>query len=196
MSKPCLPMAEAPHLRIDAARNSKLLMKIARGLIAELGAEAVTMEAIAATAGVGKGTLFRRFGSRARLYMALLDEDEEAAQRAYLFGPPPLGPGAPPLPRLLAYGHARLRFVQSHLPLLLSVSRDPHTGETGSARLERTHVRLLLEKAGASGNLGVQADALTGLLDAGYVAHQLRGGRTVKAMVDAWGDLVRKLCGA
>ena len=50
------------------------------------------MDDIAAAAGVGKGTVFRRFGSRAGLMMVLLDEDERASQQAFLFGPPPLGP--------------------------------------------------------------------------------------------------------
>jgi AcrR family transcriptional regulator len=191
-----LPMVAEPHVRADAARNSLLLLKIARLLIGELGADAVTMDAIAATAGVGKGTLFRRFGSRAGLFMTLVDEDEKAAQHAYLFGPPPLGPGAAPVQRLVAYGHARLRFVQSHLPLLLSANRDLRIRDIGSARLQRTHVRVLLENAGASGNLDVQTDALVGLLDASYVADQLHGGQTVETMSDLWSELTCKLCGA
>lgn len=44
------------------------------------------MDDVAAAAGVGKGTLFRRFGSRAGLMMVLLDEDERASQQAFLFG--------------------------------------------------------------------------------------------------------------
>jgi AcrR family transcriptional regulator len=54
------------------------------------------MDAVAAEAGVGKGTLFRRFGDRAGLAVALLDERERDLQAAVLSGPPPLGPGAPP----------------------------------------------------------------------------------------------------
>ena len=69
------------------------------------------MDDIAAAAGVGKGTVFRRFGSRAGLMMVLLDEDEKASQQAFLFGPPPLGPDAPPLERLLAFGRERLCFA-------------------------------------------------------------------------------------
>lgn len=190
-----LPMAKATPVRTDAARNRILLLEIARRLISELGVEAVTMDAIAAAAGVGKGTLFRRFGSRAGLFMTLLDENEMAAQHAYLFGPPPLGPAAPPLQRLLAYGGARLRFVESHLGLLVSVSRDPRMRHSGAAQLERTHLRVLLEKAGTHGNLGVQTDALVGLLDASYVAHQLQHGKTVDELADAWQDLAHKLCG-
>jgi AcrR family transcriptional regulator len=76
--------------RGDAARNRALLLQAARNLVAERGADAVTTDDIAAAAGVGKGTLFRRFGSRAGLMMVLLDEDEQAVQQAFLFGPPPL----------------------------------------------------------------------------------------------------------
>ncbi|HKV18348.1 MAG TPA: helix-turn-helix domain-containing protein, partial [Mycobacterium sp.] len=79
----------APHERGDAARNRVLLLDAARRLIAEKGADAVSMDDIAAAAGVGKGTVFRRFGSRAGLMMVLLDEDEKASQEAFLFGPPP-----------------------------------------------------------------------------------------------------------
>ncbi len=101
----------APQERGDAARNRLLLLDAARTLIAERGADAVSMDDIAAAAGVGKGTLFRRFGSRAGLMMVLLDEDERAIQQAFLFGPAPLGPEAPPLQRLLAFGRERLRFL-------------------------------------------------------------------------------------
>lgn len=95
----------------DAARNRALLLEAARRLIARSGADAITMDDVAAAAGVGKGTLFRRFGSRAGLMMVLLDEDERASQQAFLFGPPPLGPDAPPLDRLIAFGRERMRFV-------------------------------------------------------------------------------------
>src|ERR1700682_6724641 len=107
-----------PPERGDAARNRALLLDAARRVIAERGADAVTTDDIAAAAGVGKGTLFRRFGSRAGLMIVLLDEDEQAEQQAFLFGPAPLGPSAPPLDRLLAYGRARLRVVHTpHAPL-------------------------------------------------------------------------------
>src|SRR5918994_3893090 len=115
----------APQERGDAARNRALLLDAARRLIAEKGADAVSMDDIAAAAGVGKGTVFRRFGSRAGLMVVLLDEDEKIEQQAFLFGPPPLGPGAPPLERLLAYGRDRLEFVDTHYGLLSDANRDP-----------------------------------------------------------------------
>jgi AcrR family transcriptional regulator len=189
-----------PLERGDAARNRALLLDAARRLIAERGADAVSMDDIAAAAGVGKGTVFRRFGSRAGLMMVLLDEDERASQQAFLFGPPPLGPDAPPLERLLAFGRDRLRFAHAHHELLSAANRD-HQARYGSPVnapyiVLRMHVRMLLASAGTTGNLDVQTDALLALLDADYVEHQLDdAGQTLQTLGDAWESLARKLCG-
>jgi AcrR family transcriptional regulator len=169
-------------------------------LIAERGADAVSMDDIAAAAGVGKGTVFRRFGSRAGLMMVLLDEDERAGQQAFLFGPPPLGPDAPPLDRLLAFGRDRLRFAHAHRELLSAANRDPHTRHGSPINAPymvlRMHVRMLLASAGTTGNLDAQADALLALLDADYVEQQLDfAGQTLQTLGDAWESLARKLCG-
>jgi AcrR family transcriptional regulator len=189
-----------PLERGDAARNRALLLDAARQLIAERGADAVSMDDIAAAAGVGKGTVFRRFGSRAGLMMVLLDEDERASQQAFLFGPPPLGPDAPPMERLLAFGRDRLRFTHAHHELLSAANRDPQTryGSPVNApyMVLRMHVRMLLASAGTTGNLDAQTDALLALLDADYVEHQLNyAGQTLRTLSDAWESLARKLCG-
>jgi len=187
---------ELPQERGDAARNRALLLQAARTLVAERGADAVTMDDVAAAAGVGKGTLFRRFGSRAGLMMVLLDEDERASQQAFLFGPPPLGPDAPPLDRLVAFGRDRMRFVHTHHALLSAANRDPQLRHVGAAAVQRTHVRVLLQSAGTTGDLDVQTDALLALLDPDYVEHQLNDlGHTMKTLCDAWENLARKLCG-
>jgi AcrR family transcriptional regulator len=192
-----LPMPDqAPQERGDAARNRALLLDAARRLIAERGADAVTMDDVAAAAGLGKGTLFRRFGSRAGLMIVLLDEDEKAGQQAFLFGAPPLGPDAEPLERLLAYGRERLRFVNTHHALLSDAARDPQTRFNAPATLHRTHVRVLLEAAGTTGDLDAQTDALLALLDADYVHHELNDrGRSLEELGAAWESLARKLCG-
>lgn len=187
---------ELPPERGDAARNRELLLRAARHLVAQRGADAVTMDDVAAAAGVGKGTLFRRFGSRAGLMMVLLDEDERASQQAFLFGPPPLGPDAPPMDRLVTFGRERLRFVHTHHALLSAAKGEPLTRHVGAAAVQRTHVRVLLQTAGTSGDLDVQTDALLALLDVDYVEHQLDyGGRTLETLGDAWESLARKLCG-
>jgi AcrR family transcriptional regulator len=196
-SSPLLPVTGQPvQERGDAARNRTLLLDAARRLIAERGADAVTTDDIAAAAGVGKGTLFRRFGSRAGLMIVLLDEDEKVEQQAFLFGPPPLGPGAPALDRLLAYGRERLSFVESHNALLSDANRDPQTRFTAPATLHHRHVRVLLEDAGTTGDLDAQAAALLALLDADYVRHQLtERGATLESLGYAWETVARKLCG-
>jgi AcrR family transcriptional regulator len=192
-----LPLTnESPPERGDAARNRRLLLDAARRLIAERGADAVSTDDIANAAGVGKGTLFRRFGSRAGLMIVLLDEDETAHQQAFLFGPPPLGPGAPPLDRLLAYGRDRLAFVETHHALLSDANRDPQMRFNAPATLHHRHVSVLLEDAGTSGDIDAQATALLALLDTDYVHHQLTEvGKTLAELGDAWESLARKLCG-
>ena len=64
------------------------------------------MEDVACKAGVGTGTLYRRFGDRAGLALALLDEQTREFQNELIAGPPPLGPGAPASERLRAFGPA------------------------------------------------------------------------------------------
>jgi len=195
---PVLPVGDpAPPERGDAARNRALLLDAARRLVDARGAEAVTTDDIAAAAGVGKGTLFRRFGSRAGLMIVLLDEDEKIQQQAFLFGPPPLGPGAPPLERLLAYGRQRLKFVDTHHALLSDVGRDPQMRFNAPMMLHHRHIRVLLDGADTTGDLDSQATALMALLDTDYVHHQLaEGGRTLDDLGDAWETVARKLCGS
>ena len=195
---PVLPAGDpGPPERGDAARNRALLLDAARRLVDERGADSVTTDDIAVAAGVGKGTLFRRFGSRAGLMIVLLDEDEKVQQQAFLFGPPPLGPGAPPLERLLAYGRERLKFVDTHRALLSDVGRDPQMRYNAPMMLHHSHIRLLLHTAGTTGDLDTQATALLSLLDADYVHHQLTDrGRTLQELGDAWETVARRLCGS
>jgi AcrR family transcriptional regulator len=190
-----LPVS-VPHERGDAARNRALLLDAARRLIDERGADAVSMDDIAGAAGVGKGTVFRRFGSRSGLMMVLLDEDERANQQAFMFGPPPLGPNAPPLQRLLAFGRARLKFAHTHHELLVAANRDPQSRYGAAATVLHTHVRMLLAAARTSGDLDAQTDALLALLQADHVEHQLtQRDQSLQALGDAWESLARKLCG-
>lgn len=193
---PVAALQQPQQERSDAARNRALLLAAARELVRERGADAVTMDEVATAAGVGKGTVFRRFGSRAGLMMVLLDEDEKASQQAFLFGPPPLGPDAPPLERLIAFGRERICFVHTHRELLSAANRDPNTRRVGAAAVQRRHVQVLLQAAHTSGDLNVQTDALLALLDVDYVEHQLTdGGHSEQTLGDAWASLAGKLCG-
>src|SRR5919112_5397030 len=104
-----LPVLGTPaRPRADAVRNRALILATAERLFRERGVEHVSMDAIACGAGVGKGTLFRRFGDRGSLVRALLEEREAEFQETFIRGEPPLGPGAPPADRLVAFGHGVL----------------------------------------------------------------------------------------
>src|SRR5919204_1063813 len=103
-TKPMAPpkLTDPPRQRADAARNRARILEAARGLFDQHGVAGVTMEQVARAADVGKGTVFHRFGDRAGLVMALLDEHERKLQDELLRGAPPLGPGAPAGQRLIA----------------------------------------------------------------------------------------------
>src|ERR1700730_12646456 len=100
--------------RADAARNRERILCAARRLFDERGAGCVSMDEIAEAAGVGKGTLFRRFGSRASLAAAGLSERERYRREAITRGEPPLGSGAPAQERLIAFGEAMLDTLEAH----------------------------------------------------------------------------------
>lgn len=81
-----------PTERADAARNRRAILDATATLLAEHGAAGVTMDRVAAAAGVGKGTIFHRFGSRAGLLYELVAEGAVALMAAVSSGPPPWGP--------------------------------------------------------------------------------------------------------
>jgi AcrR family transcriptional regulator len=132
--------------RADAARNRVVVLEAAARLFAEHGVEAVSMDQVAAAAGVGKGTLFRRFGDKSGLAAALLDTRERLLQEAILRGPPPLGPGAPADERLAAFIDAYLDYLLEHLALV-RMSETATTGaryRIGAYRFWHRHTAILL----------------------------------------------------
>ncbi|UWE11219.1 TetR/AcrR family transcriptional regulator [Actinacidiphila bryophytorum] len=138
-----------PKERADAARNRAAVLEAAARLFAEHGVEAVSLDAVAAAAGVGKGTLFRRFGDKAGLAVALLDNRESVLQEAILYGPAPLGPDAAPAERLTAFTDAYLDFLLPHLALV-RVSETASPGaryRIGAYRFWHRHVAILLASA-------------------------------------------------
>ena len=78
---------EPPRERSDAARNREALLAAAARLVERHGVDGVTMDSVAAEAGVGKGTVFRRFDSREGLMGALLNRSETEWQRLLHRGP-------------------------------------------------------------------------------------------------------------
>lgn len=66
-------LAAPPPLRADAARNRALVLDAAEQLFAERGLD-VSMQEIADRAGVGMGTVFRRFASKEALVATIIEE--------------------------------------------------------------------------------------------------------------------------
>lgn len=193
---PGLPGATGPAERADAARNRRRLLDAAQQLVREHGVDALTMDALAKRAGVGKGTVFRRFGNRTGLMYALLNHSETLAQEAFIFGPPPLGPGAPPVERLVAFGRARLLDieVEGELHRAAELGSPEQHYHSQPYRVLKTHVAILLRDAGAPGDTGLLADALLSALSAGLVLHQIRTlGYRREQIGDNWEALVRRV---
>jgi AcrR family transcriptional regulator len=113
-------MAGQRRERSDAAANRQRILSAARTLLAERGSDALTMQAVATAAGVGKGTVFHRFGDREGLTQALLDDYMREFQEAFLHGPPPLGPGAPAAERLEAFVVELVQRQTDHIALALA----------------------------------------------------------------------------
>jgi len=190
-----LPIAGEEAERCDAARNRRLLLDAATELVATIGADAVTMDGLATKAGVGKGTVFRRFGSRSGLMQALLDHTEKELQSAFLFGPAPLGPGADPIERLVAFGRARLELVEVQGEVMRAAENSPEFRYSAPAHMVNyTHVMNLLRTAHMSGDLELLAYGLLTPLEATLVLHQFRDlGMSMQRVADGWEDLVRRV---
>jgi AcrR family transcriptional regulator len=197
-----LPLAAPRGERADAVRNRLHLLATARDMLAEQGADKLTMDALADRAGLGKGTVFRRFGSRAGIFQALLDDDERAFQQQVLSGPPPLGPGAPPVDRLIAYGRARVGFLIDHREIARAALDGSQPIPAGSQTpISQVHIRMLLGQVslGAT-DLDVLAVQLTAALDGPLLLYLSASDlaepaqMTAERITQGWQDLVQRVC--
>jgi polyketide synthase 12 len=192
----------APHAgRADAARNRRHLLATAREMLAEQGPDTLTMDALAERAGLGKGTVFRRFGTRAGIFAALLDDDEEAFQQQVLAGPPPLGPGAAPLDRLIAYGRARTGFLIDHCDIARAALDGHQSVPAGSQTpMSQTHIRMLLGQMDLGcADLDMLAVQLTAALDGPLLLYlsapdPAATHQTAERIARSWQDLVQRVC--
>lgn len=190
---PLVPSQRAE--RSDAARNRSAILCAAERMLRECGPDGITMDGLACAAGVGKGTLFRRFGDRAGLFHALLDETERRLQEGFIRGPAPLGPGAPPAERLIAFGHALLSLTEERGELLLAAEPlDTELRYRSSVYgAHKAHVSSLLAELAPDDEY--VAEALLAALMPGLVLHQLRSGRSLEQLHESWRRLVRRLVG-
>jgi AcrR family transcriptional regulator len=194
-----LPVVGGPGERADAARNRDRILCAAARLFEEQDPNTVSMDAVAAAAGVGKGTVFRRFGDRAGLMRALLDEHEMAFQEGVIRGEPPLGPGAPPVDRLAAFGRARFELLERHGLMIAAAEAS----ERGDVRFDfpvyvfyRSHIGMLVREADPNCDADYVTEALLAPLAATQYVYQRRARQMpVERIAQGYEFLVRRLVG-
>ncbi|MGH3417889.1 MAG: TetR/AcrR family transcriptional regulator [Actinocrinis sp.] len=200
-----LPIGPPRTERADAARNREHLLNVAREMICENGVRRVTMDALAERAQLGKGTVFRRFGSRAGIFAALLDDADRKFQQQVLWGPPPLGPGANTIARLIAYGRARMGFLFEHHAIERAAIDRNQEVAIAAGGMSTTHIRMLLGQARREGLLrNADIDSLAMQLAAAlegplvmYLAPAEdttpESARYEAALADSWESLIERV---
>jgi AcrR family transcriptional regulator len=182
--------------RADAARNRRAILLATEELLARFRPEQISMEQVAVAAGVGKGTVFHRFGSRLGLMTALMEVRAYALQDAVENGPPPLGPGAPAGERLLAFFDALVDLVALNKGLLaalghaVTAAHRPDADRADGHPLHRVwwaHVQALIAAERPDLDAEAAADVLLGGLQSDPVLRLFeRGeGKRVAAVVHA-----------
>lgn len=189
-----LPMLGERRERADAAANRCRILNAARQILAEQGADALTMQAVATAAGVGKGTVFHRFGDRDGLTGALVDEWMRDFQDEFLHGPPPLGPGAPPPERLEAFMVEFVARQVQHIELALAAERRAGDAVPGAYGTILIHVAHFISEIDPDLDADVLAGYLIGATAAPTLRHiQGRGATDLATLQRAVVALVRGL---
>lgn len=184
---------QATRERADAARNRRRILVAAGRLVAEHGIANVSMDDIAREANVGTGTLYRRFGDRAGLALALLDDHERAFQDAVIAGQPPLGPGAPAAERLKAFGDVYVEVLERHADIL-AVAAPPGRGAPGPHQFYSAHLAILLREAAPHVDPEFTAQALLATLAPEWFVRARRGMEwPLERIRDGWQGLVDAL---
>jgi AcrR family transcriptional regulator len=190
-----LPLTTAPlpeRERADARRNRERILCAAARLVDEHGVDRVSMDDVAAAAGVGKGTLYRRFGDRWTLLRALIEEPERDFQDELIRGEPPLGPGAPPMERLRAFGAGHLALLENHARFMfvgdkILAGRHDHPVYA----FHRVHLAYLLrEILGDDARTDYLVDALLAALAPELFLYQREvRGMSLEDLIDGWQTL-------
>jgi AcrR family transcriptional regulator len=179
--------------RADARRNRERILCAAACLIDERGIDGISMDDVATKAGVGKGTLYRRFGDRATLLRALIEEPEREFQETLIRGEPPLGPGASPLERLHAFGAGMLRLLERNGRFVRATEAEKAGRYSHPVyAFYQTHVALLLrEVLGESTRTDYLVDSLLAPLSADAFLYQREvRGMSLDEMTEGWCAIV------
>ncbi|NJP89780.1 TetR/AcrR family transcriptional regulator [Nonomuraea sp. FMUSA5-5] len=165
-------LGQPPPERADAARNRQKIIEAASRMVAASGAGDLSLDEVAREACVGVGTVYRRFGDRTGLLLALLDERERRFQAAFLSGPPPLGPGAPARERIVAFLHALADRILADEALFLLLEKGTARRFSGPYRVHHVHLATLLAQVCPGADTVYLADALLAPVNAHLIACQ------------------------
>lgn len=171
-----MPARDEPVVeRVDAARNRVKILTVAQHLVSSAGVESLTMNEVARVAGVGVGTVYRRFGDHGGLVEAIMNQRELELQQAMTTGQPPLGPGADPVERIRAFLHAYADVLEDYGPLMApaeATMSTPRRYRTGPYAVHHQHLSDLITQAQPEADAGYLADALLAPLAAGLYTQQ------------------------
>ncbi|TQN28447.1 TetR family transcriptional regulator [Haloactinospora alba] len=186
-------VGQRPAERADAARNRRKILQAAARFVAENGPEQLSLDEVAGAAHVGVGTVYRRFGDRAGLVQALLDDQEKRFQEAFMQGPPPLGPGASAAARIRAFLHALARRTdeEANLMLLTEAASPEARYGNGPYPLHCLHLATLLAQVLPEAHTHYLAHALLSPLRASLIIYQRRyEGLTMEEITSGLDDLL------
>jgi AcrR family transcriptional regulator len=170
-------------MRQDAARNREAILRATEDLLSRHRPDEVTIEQVAAAAGVGKGTVFHRFGSRMGLMLALMQDRamglEEQIRRE--------DPSTPARARLLAFLAAVVDVVGRNKGLMAALGHEvasmpkPHDGpaeEHPIYAVWHQHISALMAEDRPDLDTGLLADLLLSGLHSDPILRLLTRGET------------------
>jgi AcrR family transcriptional regulator len=178
--------------RADAARNRRAILDATEELLATDHPAHLSLDRVAARAGVGKGTVFRRFGSRTGLFEELLAERAASIGQQIDSDAAPLGRQASTRERLVGFLDALCELAGHNLALIAAHEQACATDKQRDPTYRRWHH-----------HLAVLVSEIRPELDAQFIAHVLLGafdGELVRETIDHGGlkrlkSSVRQLVG-
>jgi AcrR family transcriptional regulator len=176
--------AQKPERR-DAAEHRQQVLAAAARLFNERGVENVTMDEIAHAAGVGKGTLYRRYADKGQLVLALMDACVRHLEEVVAAEIQPADRSQSALTDLEAVLERLVLWIEEHVAWLGVLSDQAAGRRRGAVQCGPLYRWLhgvlvgLLERAVADGEAAIDdcvytADALLALLDIDLYLFQRR----------------------
>ena len=122
--------AEQMHVRKDVQRNLERVLRAAHELFAERGSD-VTMEEVARRAGVGVGTVYRRFPSKEHLFIAV---SQAACAETHRCLEQAAEAEADPISKLKVLVHVHYERTEQRAPLIDFSPESPSSETCGVGR--------------------------------------------------------------